>query len=173
MYNREIVVLPSLKNGYQQFYDPKHPLAYSNGCVYLHRHMASVYRLGRWVMPTEVVHHKDENKLNNAVENLEVLSFAEHANLHRGTAKLYDIFCETCGNSILSKRVSQRFCNSVCQSKFSIKDKTLTKEMLDELIPGNSWVVLGIMFGYSDNGIKKRAIALGCDITKAKYKKQK
>ncbi len=26
------------------------------------------------------------------------------------------------------------------------------------------------MFGYSNNGIKKRAIALGCDTTKAKYR---
>lgn len=36
MYNKEIKILPSLKNGYQQFYDAQHPLAYSNGCYYVH-----------------------------------------------------------------------------------------------------------------------------------------
>jgi hypothetical protein len=51
-----------------------------------------------------------------------------------------------------------------------IKDKTITKDILDELIPLMSWVDLGKMFGYSDNGIKKRAKALGCDVSKGKFK---
>jgi hypothetical protein len=81
-----------------------------------------------------VVHHKDENKLNNDSANLEVLTFAEHANLHKGVAALYDIFCDTCGTPITTKRITQRFCDTACQSNFCIKDKTLTKEMLEFVV---------------------------------------
>ena len=39
--------------------------------------------LGRPLRPGEIVHHKDENKSNNAPDNLEVLpSQSEHARLH-------------------------------------------------------------------------------------------
>lgn len=47
----------------------------------------------------------------------------------------------------------------------AIKNREITKEELDRLIPKYSWVALGKLFGYSDNGIKKRAIALGCTIS--------
>ena len=47
-----------------------------------HRIMAEI-KLGRPLGPGEVVHHKDENILNNHPDNLQVLpSQAEHARLH-------------------------------------------------------------------------------------------
>lgn len=39
--------------------------------------------LGRRLRTDEVVHHKDGNKLDNRIENLEVLSNSEHVSLHR------------------------------------------------------------------------------------------
>lgn len=49
-----------------------------------HEHRAVAERmLGRPLRPGEIVHHEDENKRNNAPENLGVLaSQAEHASLH-------------------------------------------------------------------------------------------
>ena len=38
--------------------------------------------LGRKLFPYEVVHHKDENKGNNNIENLEVMNNGEHKRLH-------------------------------------------------------------------------------------------
>lgn len=60
---------------------------------YLSRHVHRIEaekKIGRKLKPGEVVHHKDNNKLNNAHDNLEVLSSqAEHARLHakEGTFK--------------------------------------------------------------------------------------
>lgn len=38
--------------------------------------------LGRKLLPTEDVHHKDENKLNNDMKNLELISHGAHSTLH-------------------------------------------------------------------------------------------
>ena len=38
--------------------------------------------LGRALLPGEIVHHKDGDKWNNAPENLEVMTQAEHARIH-------------------------------------------------------------------------------------------
>lgn len=48
----------------------------------IHRVIMSKH-LGRELSPDEVVHHKDGNKLNNDVSNLELMTRAEHINHHR------------------------------------------------------------------------------------------
>jgi hypothetical protein len=63
-----------------------HPLADVRGYAYEHRIVASKM-LGRWVHSKEHVHHKDENKLNNDPDNLEVLAAAEHQLQHRKSGK--------------------------------------------------------------------------------------
>jgi len=42
--------------------------------------------IGRMLSPKEVVHHKDENKLNNAINNLQIMSVREH-NQHHAALK--------------------------------------------------------------------------------------
>ena len=50
--------------------------------VHAHRVVAE-QKLGRKLHPGEIVHHKDENKLNYSLDNLEVLkNQAEHLRLH-------------------------------------------------------------------------------------------
>jgi hypothetical protein len=53
--------------------------------IKIHRYFMEQY-LGRILLPTEIVHHIDENKLNNKIENLRLVSRHEHNVLHgRGT----------------------------------------------------------------------------------------
>lgn len=60
-----------------------HPLADVRGYAYEHRLVASDV-LGRLVLPTEQVHHRNENKTDNRPENLEVVAtIAEHRVRHR------------------------------------------------------------------------------------------
>jgi len=68
-------------NGYRMVQMPEHPGADSKG--YVREHVAVVEKhLGRFMLAHEVVHHKDGNKTNNALENLEVMTRGEHARHH-------------------------------------------------------------------------------------------
>lgn len=151
-------------NGYLYFCDNMHPLASKgSGRVYFHRHVAS-QTVGYWLTSQEHVHHIDGNKFNNDPSNLLICSPQEHIEIHKG--KLQFKNCVICNKEFKQLEKSSKFCSLECSSKSQVKDKTITKELLDELIPNNSWVALGKMFGYSDVGIKKRAKSLGCNISK-------
>ena len=49
--------------------------------IYKHRWVME-QKLKRLLRPREVVHHIDENRLNNSPENLELLSDSQHIKLH-------------------------------------------------------------------------------------------
>ena len=55
--------------GYKYILSPNHPNKTKTGYVVEHR-LVMEKHLGRLLKKKEVVHHKDENKLNNIIENL-------------------------------------------------------------------------------------------------------
>lgn len=60
-----------IKKGYRKVLDKSHPRADSKGYVFEHIVVAE-QMLGRPVLRGEEIHHRDENPLNNAPDNLEV-----------------------------------------------------------------------------------------------------
>ena len=88
------------KHGYKLFKKPEHPNAGKDGYILEHRYVMSEH-LGRPLEDWEVVHHKDGNKLNNEISNLEVLTKEEHSYLH---SKDYDIVRDYLGRIIGLKR---------------------------------------------------------------------
>lgn len=59
----------------------RHPMAFGNGYAYEHD-LIMVAFIGRMLAPGEVVHHKNEVKTDNRIENLEILTGSEHVRLH-------------------------------------------------------------------------------------------
>lgn len=84
--------------------------------------------LRRYLTKEEVIHHKDENRQNNKLENLELLSRKDHASLHLGKlAKTIEITCTYC-KKVVIKRYNQIvtklkngqkdfYCNRSCMAK--------------------------------------------------------
>jgi hypothetical protein len=81
--------------GYIKVYRPEHPRADGHGFVCEHilvmeEHLGRpLYKgaLGPNKKDDEEVHHKDENKQNNALENLQLMTHASHMKHHRWIQK--------------------------------------------------------------------------------------
>lgn len=78
--------------GYIKIRSLDHPFKDYDDCVLEHRLVAEKYLLNdensieingkRYLKPEYVVHHKDFNKQNNEVSNLQVMTLQEHTSLH-------------------------------------------------------------------------------------------
>ena len=99
---------------------PEHPHATKQGYV-LHHRIVMENSIGRVLSTDEVVHHKDENKKNNNLNNLEVLSRAAHQRLHASTGRTYiNLVCDECGTAftkekrLISKTTKSPKCSRRC-----------------------------------------------------------
>lgn len=75
------------KQGYIKIYSPKHPYAACNGYVFEHRLVVEA-EIGRYLLPTELIHHKNRNGLDNRLENLEIVTRSQHGKIHGGEKKM-------------------------------------------------------------------------------------
>lgn len=73
-----------VRNGYIMIYVPDHPRATKAGAVFEHIVVAEK-KIGRSLLPGEVVHHINEIPDDNRPENLEVMTRQEHVKTHYGT----------------------------------------------------------------------------------------
>jgi len=84
----------------------------------LHRVLMEEH-LGRKLNPDELVHHKDGNKHNNALKNLEVMSAVDHGRLHNLKHPISKP-CVICGIIFTphkTKRARAQTCSKECKIK--------------------------------------------------------
>lgn len=98
--------------GYRELFIPSHPNASTSGYVREHRYVMSEH-IGRPIAPNEHVHHINGNKVDNRIENLQLMTASEHQRLHHGThgrwARSFDT-CVQCGHSS-SPHKARGMCN--------------------------------------------------------------
>jgi hypothetical protein len=120
----------SVCGGYRAVYCPDHHRAWSTGYVHVHVLVAE-WKIGRELREGEVVHHEDENKLNNSPENLEVLGNSLHASKHAKPAAPVGLICAQCGKGFERRRgqhpaakgYKNAFCSRRCNGLFNGRKK--------------------------------------------------
>lgn len=93
-----------------------------------HREVMEAH-LGRKLESWECVHHRDGNRANNALGNLEVISRGDHAREHARSEELVVFACPECGGQgtkparvVRSNRKQGKagpFCSKSCSGKWS------------------------------------------------------
>lgn len=106
---------------------PLHPRANSKGLYPLHRVLME-NKIGRSLNFNDVVHHKDGNKDNNTIGNLELLSRSEHTRKHHIPIAPAKFNCGNCRvevsvrPSVFRRRMKRSkgilFCSFYCSGKF-------------------------------------------------------
>ena len=127
-YGPPFVILSTCKGGGYMYCrtSPPHPKANAKGLYPLHRVLVE-NELGRLLGKDEVVHHRDENKQNDSIENLEVKSRSSHARDHVKYAEPVQLTCPKCGTQFqlqpsvyrwrLKHKVDRRLtCSRACGS---------------------------------------------------------
>ena len=88
------------RDGYIEIYSPYHPNKNKNNCVLEHR-LRMEQHIGRFLTDKEVVHHIDDDKENNKIENLELFSsVGKHTQKHhivRDSKGKFTMKSEGCG----------------------------------------------------------------------------
>jgi hypothetical protein len=88
------------RRGYILRWAPSHPFANANGFVYEHR-LVMEQHIGRYLTANEVVHHQNETKNDNRIENLQLTTASNHRHIHNGPprwSRTYDR-CIACGTT--------------------------------------------------------------------------
>ena len=69
------------KDGYIYIYYPDYPSSTKDGFVMEHIYIVEQH-IGRRLKKDEVVHHKNHIRNDNRIENLQLMTFKQHASLH-------------------------------------------------------------------------------------------
>jgi len=85
------------KDGYVIIYKPEHPYCDHEGYVKEHRLVYEEY-FKCCLLPNTLIHHKNRNRSDNRIENLEAMTQAKHTSLHF-TKDMSNRRCSKCNSS--------------------------------------------------------------------------
>jgi len=153
-------VKPNPATGYLQFFLAGHPLAAQNGMVNFARHVAS-RKIGRWLMPNEVVVHSDGDRGNCAPDNLLIFLRAELARHSLPSHQVERVLlicsrpeCREEYTEVPSHASRRRYCTPKCAQIASLKFHVSPQEM-QQMVWEMPTTHIALAYGVSDKAIEK------------------
>ena len=157
-----------LRGQYEYIIDKTHHRANADGMVYVHMIVAE-QKLGRRLLPEEVVHHRDLNKLNNNPDNLMIFaSNGDHTRFHLygcnesllslNSDGVYVCeeqkhYCIDCGIEITYKGTRCKDCYAMHRRKV---ERPSIEELFNMLNKNNgNFTRVAKYYGVSDNAVRK------------------
>ncbi len=107
-----------MANGYIRLWRPGHRLAGNDGYVLEHRMV--LHEEGAELPDGHHVHHRNGDRTDNRIENLVVVTPAEHGRFHR-TART-ERPCVRCGAMFYPWKAAGRFCSRVCANRRAVAE---------------------------------------------------
>jgi hypothetical protein len=98
----------------------------------LQHRVVAAEKIGRPLRADEHAHHENEIKTDNAPDNLEVLTKAEHTRHHFGTGRtMVDLVCAGCGSGFRRdiRRRGSKFCGRSCAARSGGKASGVTRSL--------------------------------------------
>ena len=135
------------KGDYNYVYVPTHPNVTKHGYVLEHR-IVMENHLCRLLNSNEIVHHKDGNKKNNHISNLEIMTNSEHSKMHSSIGRTMIVLkCPWCKKVFVKEKRQTHLlkggeyttCSKQCRGKFSMYVHVYGKTIeVEQAISGNT-----------------------------------
>ena len=173
-----------LRGQYEYVMNKNHQRANPAGAVYTHMLVAE-QKLGRSLLPEEVVHHKDLNKLNNNPNNLMIFaSNGDHSRFHMCNCnedmlkvnsngayicEEQKYYCVDCGIEITRDGMRCKDCSHKHGRKVKRPESNELFNVLIDL--GGNFTKAGKLYGVTDNAVRKWCDSYGLPRKTRDYKK--
>ena len=109
----------------------------------LHRHLME-QQIGRALLPGEHVHHKNGDRWDNRMENLELLTHKDHMHGHKQKHPIVKV-CEVCGCEYVphpTKRKRSKTCSKACSYKLRWINRRKKQPIAAALVRANcGWIL--------------------------------